>query len=74
MQENSHNFSMQEALRLAQSDAGQQLLALLRTANPQLLAEAMGYIAAGDYQKAMAVLKPLMEDPQTRSVMDRLGE
>ena len=29
MQKNSDNFSMQDALRLAKSDAGQQLFAML---------------------------------------------
>lgn len=74
MQENSQNFSMQEALRLAQSDAGQQLLAHLRAADPQALSKAMAYIAAGDYQKAMAVLKPVMGDPKAKDALNRLGE
>ena len=41
MQKNSDNFSMQEALRLAGSDAGQQLLALLRQSNGTQLQQAM---------------------------------
>ena len=37
MQENSGKFSMEEAMRLAQSPAGQQLLALLQQNNSKNL-------------------------------------
>jgi len=40
MQKNSQNFSMQEALRLANSDAGQQLLALLKQSGGEQLQQA----------------------------------
>ena len=41
MQKNSQDFSMEEALRLAKSPAGQQLLALLKQSDPQTLQQAV---------------------------------
>ena len=52
MQKNSDNFSMQDALRMAQSDAGQQLFALLKAQNGDTLNRAMDQAAAGDYTQA----------------------
>ena len=41
MEKNSQNFSVQEAMRLANSEAGQKFLAALRQADPKLLQNAM---------------------------------
>ena len=52
MQKNSQDFSMQEALRLAKSPAGQQLLAMLRSADSSKVDQAAAEASAGDFAKA----------------------
>ena len=51
MQKNSDNFSMQEAMRLASSPAGQQLLTLLKQADPATLQKAMQQASSGYYSQ-----------------------
>ena len=72
MQKNSQNFSMQEALRLARSDTGQQLLHLLRQADSGTLQQAAELAAAGDYRQAGNALSKLLEDPQFRDLLKQL--
>lgn len=73
MQKNSHNFSMQEALRLAQSDAGQQLLAHLRQKDSQTINAAMEQASQGNYDQAKQALSSLLSDPKVQELMKQLG-
>lgn len=64
MQKNSEDFSMQEAMRLAKSPAGQQLFALLQQTDPAALHQAMDQAAAGDYdhvKKRWLLFWPLLK-------------
>lgn len=74
MQKNSHQFSMQDALRLASSDAGQRLLAILKQSDGQQLAKASDSAASGDYTGAMQALSALMEREDVRSLLKQLEE
>ena len=69
MQKNSGNFSMQEALRLANSDAGQRLLATLKQNGGDALHQAVQQAASGDYKALKKALTPLLSDPQVRSIL-----
>ena len=73
MLKNSDNFSMQEALRLANSDAGQQLLALLKQENGSALQRAMDQAGAGDYEQVQKTLGSLLESPQAQALLRQLG-
>ena len=73
MQKNSEDFSMQEALRLAQSPAGQQLLAMLRQADSGQIQQAMDQANAGDMKSAKKALSGLLADPQIRRLLEQLG-
>lgn len=73
MNKNSDNFSMQEAMRLAQSEAGQQLFALLREQNSSAIDQAMTMAAAGDYTQAKQALASLMSSPQIRAMLEQIG-
>lgn len=73
MQKNSEDFSMQEALRLAQSPAGQQLLAMLRQADSGQIQEAMNQASAGDMQSAKQTLNTLLAAPEIRKMLEQLG-
>ena len=74
MQKNSQNFSMQEALRLANSDAGQRLLALLKENDDPQLRKAMAQAAAGDYTAVQDSLSRLTRSPQVRQLLKELED
>ena len=69
MQKNSQNFSMQEALRLAHSDAGQRLLAMLSAAGGDSLKKAA---AQGDVEAVKKSLGPLLQDPAFQALLKQL--
>lgn len=73
MQKNSDNFSMQEAMRLAQTEAGQQLFALLRSENGSAIEQAMRMAAAGDYTQVKQALEPLLSSPQVKAMLEQMG-
>lgn len=61
MEKKSEDFSTQEALRLAKTPAGQQLLAKLQQADPQQLQKIARQASAGDYANAAAQLSALIK-------------
>ena len=73
MQKNSQDFSMQEALRLANSPAGQQLLALLRETDSARLEQAAAEVSSGDYTKASKTLGNLLSSPEIQKLLKELG-
>ena len=73
MQKNSQDFSMQEALRLAKSPAGQQLLAMLRSADSSRLDQAAAESSAGDYAKASKTLSQLLSSPEIKQFLEEIG-
>lgn len=73
MQKNSQDFSMQEALRLVESPAGQQLLALLQRSDGAQLQKAADQAAAGNYDSARQALAPLLDSPQVQALLKQLG-
>jgi hypothetical protein len=74
MQKNSQNFSMQDALRLANSDAGQRLLAILKQSDGQQLEKVRDSAATGDYSSAMQALSTLMQREDVRQLLKQLEE
>ena len=72
MQSNEH--AMQEALRLAQTEAGKQLVELLRRGNQQQLQQVLDSATRGDMAQAQQKLNQLLQDPQARQLLDRLGK
>ena len=73
MQKNSQEFSMQEALRLAQSDAGQQLLNLLQQQNGTKLQQAIDQAARGDYDRVKQTMASLLANPEIRELLEKMG-
>ena len=73
MQKNSDNFSMQEALRLAKSPAGQQLLALLQQSNPDAMKTAMQQASTGDYSQIQQTLAPLLASEDVQKLLRQMG-
>lgn len=73
MQKNSDNFSMQDAMRMANSPAGKQLLALLQQSDPDALRKAKAQAAAGDYSQISQILAPLLESEDVKKLLKQLG-
>ncbi|MBQ7416263.1 MAG: hypothetical protein IJW14_04420 [Oscillospiraceae bacterium] len=73
MRKNSDNFSMQDAMRLAQSEAGQQLFAMLRAQNGDAVDQAMAQAASGDYSQIKQTLAGLLSSPQVQTMLEQLG-
>ena len=73
MVKKSKDFSMDEALRLAKSPAGQQLLAMLRQADSGQLQQAVQQANAGNYTSAQQTLQSLLDDPQVKLLLQQLG-
>ena len=73
MEKKTENFSMQEALRLAKSPAGQQLLTTLQQTNGDTLQQAMTQAGAGDYENLRKTLASLMENEEVKALINRLG-
>lgn len=73
MEKNFDKFSMQEAMRLAQSDTGQRLLAMLSARGSEMDA-AMESARQGDIEAAKQALSSFMADPQTQALLKKLQE
>ena len=73
MEKNFQNFSVQDAMKLAKTDAGKQLIALLQQQNPQEMQNAMAKANAGDYTQAKQALRSILENPQAIALLQQLG-
>ena len=62
MQKKSEDFSMEEALRLSKTPAGQQFLAALQQADQSELQRIARQAAAGDYASAAQKLNTLLKN------------
>ena len=72
MQKKSDDFSVQEAMRLARSPAGQQLLALLQQKNSPMLQKAMEEAAAGDYSAVQKTMAAALANPEVQQLLSRM--
>lgn len=72
MTKNPDEFSMQEAIRLAKSQAGQQLFEKLKAQDAQTMNQAMADAARGDYDKVREQLSAMLASPQIRALTEQL--
>ena len=72
MQNNEH--AIQEAMRIAKSSAGQQLLRMLQQGNQESLNRAMQSAAAGNYEQAKMILNEVLSDPQAKEILRKLEQ
>ncbi len=72
--QNFQDFSIQQAMRLAQSDAGKQLFALLQQTQGQKLQNAMDQAAADDYTNAKETIQSMMASREAQELMKKLRE
>ena len=67
------DFSMTEALRLAQTPAGRQLIAMIQQQNSSAFRQAMSSAVSGDYRQAQELLTPLLQNPDIQALLKQLG-
>lgn len=67
------NFSMQDAVRLAGTPAGQQLIKLLQQQGNVDFQAAMSSAAQGNYDQAKQALSSLMNSPEIMALLQQLG-
>ena len=74
MQNKGNNgMPIQEAMKLAQSPAGQQLIQLLQQTGGADLRAAMEKAAAGDYAQAKKAISDLMQNPEAQNLFRQIG-
>ena len=73
MEKNFQNFSVQEAMKLAKTDAGKQLIALLQQQNGKEIQNAMAQANAGDFSQAKQALNAILQNPEARALLQQLG-
>ena len=69
MQQKSEDFSVAEAAKVARSPAGQQLLAMLRSADQAQLQKAADLASAGDYKAASRLLEQTLSSPEAQALL-----
>ena len=73
MEKKSQDFPIIEAQRLAQTPAGQQLMAMLHQKDSGELQRAMEQASSGNYKEAGKILQSLLSSPEARQLMQQLG-
>lgn len=68
------DFDIQQAMRLANSDAGRQLLNLLQSTQGKKLQDAMDQAAAGNYDQVKKTMQELMANDQAQQLMKKMQE
>ena len=65
--------AIQEAKKLAGTPDGKQLAALLQRMGGPDMQQSMDAAAAGDLRQAQQVLSALMNNPEAKALLERLG-
>lgn len=63
---------MEEALRMAKSPAGQQLLTMLQQSESGKLQQAIDHASAGNYSQANNILQALLSSPDAKKLLQQL--
>lgn len=64
---------IRQAMRLAQTPAGQQLIRMLQASNDTQLQNVMNNAASGDYASAKKVLSELLNNPEAQKLISQMG-
>lgn len=70
--DNKNSFSVEQAKKMANSDAGKQLFALLQQTQGDQLKVAMEDAANGNYAKAMQAMSAMMNSPKAKDLMEKM--
>lgn len=67
-------FSLQQAAQMAKSEAGQQLIGLLKSQHGDQLQTAMQQAKAGNFAQAREVLEQMMASEQAQQLLKKMQE
>ena len=73
MEKKSNNFSMQEAMQLANTPLGQQLISQLQKSDPEAINKAMQQASAGNYAQIQQTLAPVLQSEDIKKLLRQLG-
>lgn len=68
------DFNLQQAMRLAKSDAGQQLLQLLQSTQGTKLQGALDQAAAGNYEQVKKTMQELLSNQEAQDLLRKMQE
>ncbi len=68
------DFSVQEAMRIASSPAGQRLLAMLRQTDSAKLQQAVKQATTGEYAQAQQTISELLSAPQVQEALKEMNQ
>lgn len=74
MQNKPDNFSLADAMRLANTPAGKQLISLLQSTGGKDLDEARKAAAKGDYESAKNNLSEILKSPQIQALIREMEQ
>ena len=74
MRQNFDPSSVEEAMRMAQTPAGQQFLHALKQSEPGKLNQLMADAAKGDYSGMQKSLTELMRNPELQELLRKMQE
>jgi len=69
----NYDQAMQEARKLAATPQGRQLLQLIQKKDASQVQALIQQAAAGNMDQAKQILSSLLEDPETKSLLESLG-
>ena len=72
-QSNPQNFSMEQAMKIANSPAGRQLIALLQQRGGDDFQKAMANAASGNFEMAKDSLSSVLQDQKVTALLKELG-
>lgn len=65
--------AIREAMRLAQTPAGKQLIQMLQSSGDPQLQNAMASAASGDYSAAKQALSAILNNPEAQKLLRQMG-
>ena len=74
MQKNFDDLSMQEAMRLANTELGKQLIAMFKNQHRDQVPDVMESLRSGDMERAKQALAAFMADPKTQALLSQLED
>lgn len=74
MDEKSQKALMQEAMRIAASQQGKQLLSMLNQGQSDKLGKAIANYQTGNIREAKRILEEVLSSPQGKQIMEQMGK
>lgn len=72
MQNNQENFSIQDAMRLANTPAGKELLALLKSGGGDTMDKARKQAEQGDFEQVKQTLSSVLQSPRVQELLQEM--